>query len=303
MTRYIRIEATGLEGTREISAAGWDGQILRMTRDTYLKWRKTGAEKLGKACVCLLYADDFSRATPQQRFLHVSHIGHPPRAADTSDKDRPFWSVALVFTSAGSWMDTERARAVESTFIEWAREACRYEVANRTMAEVSEPDDLVDAWLAPVRAVLDFAGIDVFQFNREALFTLSRGPRFAKLDKAGARVVSAVTRTIELYADSRLGVSKFPETLEKVQALVDAGAATFDDEAGVVTFTRPTRLVASGPFDTLMGTFPKDWSNSVRRSLQDVFDEHKPKRPALETPSDADAEADAPADGGVVALA
>ena len=299
MTRYIRIEATGLEGTREITAAGWDGQILRMNRDTYLKWRKTGAEKLGKAAVCVLFADDFSRATANQRFLHVSHIGAPPRPADTQDKDRPFWSVALVFTSAGSWMTTAHARAVEATFIEWAREASRYEVANRTMADEPAHDGLVAAYLAPVRAVLEFAGIDVFQFNREALFTLSRGPRFAKLDKAGARVVSAVSKTIEVYADSRLGVKKFPETLEKVQALVDAGTATFDDEAGVVTFTRPTRLVASGPFNTLMGTFPKDWSNSVRRSLQDVFDEHRPARPVAEAPADSDV----PAEGGVVELA
>jgi len=295
MTRYVRIEGTGLDGVREISAAGWDGQVLRMSRESYLKWRKAGAEKLGKACVVVLFADDYARTTAAQRYLSVGHVGVPARAGDLQDKDKPFWSVALVFTSAGPWMTTARAQAVESTFIEWAREASRYDVANRTMADVSEPDELVEAYLAPIRTLLEFAGIDVFQFNREALFTLSRGARFGKLDKAGARVLSAVSKTIEVYADSRLGVSKFPETLEKVQALVDAGDATFDDEAGVVTFTRPTRITASGAFDTLFGTFPKDWSNCSRRSLQDVFDEHRPARPLTEAPAETSEAAPEPA--------
>jgi hypothetical protein len=198
-----------------------------------------------------------------------------------------------VFTSAGDWMATGHAQAIASVFTHWAREACRYEVAHRAApATEAGLDDLARAYLAPVRAVLDFAGIDVFQFNREGLFTLSRGARFGKLDKARARVVSAAARTIEVQADSRLGVSPLPEMLERVQALVDGGVATFDGEAGVVTFTRPTRLAGSGPFDTLMGTFPKDWRNSAQRSIQDLFDEHRRPGP-MSAPPVATARADA----------
>jgi hypothetical protein len=301
MTRFIRVEATGLEGAREISAAGWDGQVLRMSRDAFLKWRKAGAEKLGKACVYILFADDFSRTTANQRFLSVGHISATPQPVDSQDKEKAFWSVALVFTSAGNWMTTGQARTVEAIFIDWARDAGRYEVANRAVPEDRpSADDLVQAYLAPIKTVLEFAGIDVFQFNREGLFTLSRGPKFGKLDRAKARVVPAAVKTIEIYQDSRLGVNKLPEIIEKVQALVDAGAATFDGDVGVVTFIRPTRVIASGAFDTLLGTFPKDWTNASRRSIQDVFDDHKGARqPATRSfaplPMETDGEQPAPA--------
>ena len=114
------------------------------------------------------------------------------------------------------------------------------------------------------------------------------GGKFSKLDKAKARVLSASSKTIEIYKDSRIGVNGLPETIEKVQALVAAGLATFDGDAGVVTFRQPTRLSASGMFDAMLGTLPKDWTNRSRRSLRDVFaDSTRPHRPVVE---------DAPAD-------
>ncbi len=281
MTKCVRVEATGQEGVREITATGWDGRVWRMSREAFLKWRKAGSDKLGTACVYMLLADDFLKATPNQRFLFVGHMGATPNVADTSDKDKdkdkPFWSVALVFTSAGTWMNREHAQLIEQVFIEWAREAGRYDVANQALREpyAAGPGELVAAYLAPVRAVLEFAGIDVFQFNPEGLFMLSRAAKFSKLDKAKARVVSASSKTIEIYKDSRIGVNRLPETIEKVQALVDAGVATFDGETGVVTFKQPTRLSASGMFDTMLGTLPKDWTNRSRRSIRDVFAELK----------------------------
>lgn len=296
MTKCVRIEATGQEGVREITATGWDGRILRMGRESYLKWRKGGADKT--PCVCVLYADDFSRATPSQRFLYVGQIGGASPGPDVQEKDKPFWTAALVFMSAGGWMAAEHTTAIEQAFIGWAREASRYDVAYSGAAPACAPHELiVQAYLAPVRAVLELAGIDVFQFNPEALYTLSRGPKFARLDKARARVVSAVGKTVEIYADSRLGVNQLPETVEKVQALVDAGAATFDSGTGVVTFTRATRLSTAGMFDTLLGTFPKDWVNLRQRSIRDVFDEHKRARQPASLPAAALAD-EGPADEG-----
>jgi hypothetical protein len=278
MTKCVRIEATGQEGVREITATGWDGRVLRMGRDAFLKWRKAGGDKLGTACVYVLLADDFQKASANQRFLFVGHMGATPNVADSSDKDKPFWSVALVFTSAGAWMTQAHVQVIEQVFIEWAREAGRYDVAHPVRLEAAPPDDpceLVKAYLGPVRAVLEFAGVDVFQFNPEGLFMLSRAAKFSKLDKAKARIVSASSKTIEIYKDSRIGVNRLPETIEKVQALVDAGVATFDGETGVVTFKQPTRLSASGMFDTMLGTLPKDWTNRSRRSIRDVFAELK----------------------------
>lgn len=278
MTKCVRIEATGQEGVREITATGWDGRVLRMGREAFLKWRKAGSDKLGTACVYVLLADDFQKASANQRFLLVGHMGATTNMADSSDKDKPFWSVALVFTSAGTWMTQGHAQAIEQVFIEWAREAGRYDVANPTRCEpvvALNPGELVTAYLAPVKAVMEFAGIDVFQFNPEGLFMLSRAAKFSKLDKAKARVVSASSKTIEIYKDSRIGVNRLPETIEKVQSLVDAGLATFDEEAGVVTFRQPTRLSASGMFDAMLGTLPKDWTNRSRRSIRDVFAELK----------------------------
>ena len=276
MTKYVRVEATGQEGVREITAAGWDGKVLRMTREAYLKWRKTGAEKLATACVYVLLADDFVKATTSQRFLCVGRV-RGGSATEGSEKDKPFWSVALVFTSAGQWMTAAQARVIEATFIDWAREASRYEVANSLTVDApsaGEHEPLVQAFLAPVRAVLDFAGIDAFEFNKEALYVLSRGPKFGRIDKATAKIAWAAGKTIEICADSRVGVNQLPETLEKV----DAGVATFDRVAGAVTFTRATKMTAGGVFDTILGTFPKDWVNCSRRSIRDVFDEQKAQR-------------------------
>lgn len=285
MTKCVRVEAIGQDGVREITATGWDGRVLRMSREAYLKWRKGGGEKACAACVCVLYADDFAKVNASQRFLFVGQPGAASNTGELQEKDKPFWTVALVFTSASGWMAPAHAVAIEQAFIEWAREASRYDVANTGVTSAVEappqPDQqalIVQAYLASVRTVLEFAGIDVFQFNPEALYTLSRGPKFARLDKARARVVSAADKTVEVYPDSRMGVNQLPETVEKVRALVDAGVATFDGVAGIVTFTRATRLSTSGMFDTLLGTFPKDWVNLRRRSIRDVFDERKTAR-------------------------
>ena len=283
MTKCVRVEASGQEGIREITATGWDGRVLWMTREAYLKWRKGATEKAPFTGVSVLYANDFAKSTAPQRFLCVGQIGAAPQVGDVPEKDKPFWTVALVFTSAGTWMTSDHARAIEQTFTAWARDASRYDVAPggvkvSTDEPAGDPAPIVQAYLAPVQTVLEFAGIDVFQFNPEALYTLSRGPKFARLDKARARVVSAATKTVEIYPDSRLAVNQLPETVEKVNALVEAGEATFDPAAGVVTFTRATRMSTAGMFDTLMGTFPKDWVNLRRRSIRDVFDERKPAR-------------------------
>jgi hypothetical protein len=283
MTKFVRVEATGQDGVREITAAGWDGKVLRMTRDAYLKWRKAGADKLATACVHVLFADDFVKTGAGQRFLCVGRVGTAAQPSESSEKDKPFWSVALVFTSAGGWMTAEHARAVEAAMVEWAREASRYEVANSpadSTAPAAPLDLVVQAFLEPIRSVLEFAGVDVFEFNPEALYTLSRGPKFGRIDKATAKVRSAAAKTIEICADSRIGVNQLPETLEKVAALVDAGVATFDSTAGAITFTRATQMTAGGVFDTILGTFPKDWVNRSRRSLRDVFDEQKAPRAA-----------------------
>lgn len=293
MTKCVRVEATGPEGVREITATGWDGRVLRMGREAFLKWRKAGSDKLGTACVYVLLADDFLKATAPQRFLFVGHMGVTPTTAESLDKDKPFWSVALVFTSAGTWMTQAHAQEIEQVFIDWAREAGRYDVANPACREPVAPMDhseLVGAYLESVRVVLDFAGVDVFQFNPEGLFMLSRAAKFSKLDKAKARVLSASSKTIEIYKDSRIGVNGLPETIEKVQALVAAGLATFDGDAGVVTFKQPTRLSASGIFDAMLGTLPKDWTNRSRRSLRDVFADSTRSHRAVVEDAPADVE-------------
>lgn len=289
MTKCVRVEATGQEGVREITATGWDGRILRMSREAYLKWRKGGAGKQPVAGVCVLYADDFAKLTASQRFLFVGQIGAASPPGDAPEKDKPFWTTALVFLSAGGWMAPGHARVIEQAFVGWAREASRYDVANSVADSAAEPSPqphelIVQTYLTPVRTVLELAGIDVFQLNPEALFTLARGPRFARLDKARARVVSAAARTVEIYPDSRVAVNQLPETVEKVQALVEAGVATFDSAAGVVIFTQATPMCACGVFDTLLGTFPKDWVNSRRRSIRDVFDEHRPAAAPVTAP-------------------
>lgn len=85
-----------------------------------------------------------------------------------------------------------------------------------------------------------------------------------------ARISGFCSKTIEIYKDSWIGVNRLPETIEKVQALVDVGLAIFDDEAGLVTFKQPTRLSASGRFDAMLGLLPKDWTNHSQRSIRDV---------------------------------
>jgi hypothetical protein len=71
--KHVHISGTEFSGVLEIVASGWDGRILKMTRDAYFKLRQSAAglpiETVG---TYILYCSYFDRSDEERRKLYTS---------------------------------------------------------------------------------------------------------------------------------------------------------------------------------------------------------------------------------------
>ena len=70
MIKHVHISQTEFSGVVEIVASGWDGRILKMTRDAYFKLRQraTGLP-IETAGTYILYGSYFDRSDEERRKL------------------------------------------------------------------------------------------------------------------------------------------------------------------------------------------------------------------------------------------
>jgi hypothetical protein len=278
--KHVLIDATDHPGKLEITAAGWDGRILKMSREAYAAWvlgqRDGGTDRVHTSCVCLLHADDFERPEAEHRMLSIGHIEALARHDASEELGKRGWALALVFTSAGDWMNLAHARRMEQRFREWALAANRYDLEPAD-DDVNGPlgghdEHFVEAYLAPIRDVLRFAGVDVFLLNPAAIYTHKQESLAGRAGYlATLRIASMAEKTVDILEGSQLFVRESRESIATVRDLVNGGKATFDGLSGVITFRRSATVPVQEPGGTILGTFLGRWLSKNGLPLKAAF--------------------------------
>lgn len=273
--RHVHIEQHRFPGILEITAAGWDGRILKMSRTTYFKWQKVRGG-LTTSVVYVLYADHFERSAPEHKLLYVGQTGDAFARGGAHERSNEDWTTALLFTSGGDWMNSGHAKRIEHAFIKMAREASRYDCSNANAGGqgcLGLSDDLiVKAYLAQLPDVLRFANIDVFEPNPEGIFEKTGGGDHGRATTSALlRVVNAKLKIVELLAGSELYIVA-PESIRaEIDALKASGHVHFDEQTRLLTVNVETTVPAVGVLDRILGELPSKWLNRNRVSLTTAF--------------------------------
>ncbi len=165
----VVIEPSALPGVRRITADGWDGQILDMSRDQFT--RLSEKRELDLAATYIIFADHFDKG----RFgasLYVGQGDDIRQRLAAHVKDKLFWSRVLICSSPR--MNVAMTFNIERAFILAAKNANRYEIANGDDGQTKKlsPEDAnyVTNFVETCITTLGFAGIDVFSFNQDGKF-------------------------------------------------------------------------------------------------------------------------------------
>lgn len=271
MTTHVHIAGTEWAGVFEIVATGWDGRVLKMTREAYFRLRqRSGGLPVTTAAAYILYGSYFDRSDEERRKLYVGKTTDPGQRGYAHERDKNFWTDALVFTSSGPWMNSAHAGAVEKEFIKWARDANRYIVTNGSSGadEPLGPYDqtMVDLFIRDVRAVMQMAGIDVFEPDPFGLFY------FDKLARSGQPAFKARGRLMRdallVLAGSTLPAPSASDSgYEFLHDLEKDGHVKRSGE--VVEVVLDTCIPFTGPFGKILGTYSSRWLTANRRKLSE----------------------------------
>lgn len=269
MTKHVHIAKTQFPDVLEIVATGWDGRILKMTREAYFRLRKQSVGlQLSTAATYILYGSYFDRSDESRRKLYVGKTKDPIQRGDAHEREKDFWTDALVFTSSGPWMNSAHAGALEKQFIEWVNDANRYIVTNGPIG-VDEPlgpydKVMLDLFIREVRGVVQMAGIDVFEPDPLGLYYFEEaGSRGRPACKARGRPVG---NSIVVLAGSVLPAPRLDETgYELLSDLEKEGRIKRHDD--VVDFVLDTPIPLTGVLQKILSTFPNRWRSANRRTL------------------------------------
>jgi hypothetical protein len=241
MIKSIRIAETEYHGIAEITADGWDGRILRMSHPTCCKWIASSATPQ-PAGVYLLYADHFDRATHGNQ-LYVGQTGAIGQRLGQHIGKKEFWTAVMVFTSAGDWMNVAYTPNIERQFIEWAKQANRYDLDNgddgREEHLGQEDQARLQSFLAGVRPALRLAGIDVFEPNLDGIFSYAgiQGRASSHLKIASGPPSPAVTI---------LAGSRFDGLDQAKVSRANLPGVTYDTAGRIHTFSESVEVALSG---------------------------------------------------------
>ncbi len=111
-----------------ISANGWDGQILRMSRQVF-EGCPSHRKLPSTAVVYILYADHFDKSCHGKE-LYVGQTDGVEVRLDSHVSNKKYWNRVLIFSSAADWMNVAFTHNIEQQFIAWAKQANRYEIIN-----------------------------------------------------------------------------------------------------------------------------------------------------------------------------
>ncbi|WP_162596591.1 hypothetical protein [Aliivibrio fischeri] len=165
----IIIKKHSLTDVNVITERDWDGYILVMSRDTFLRHKRNN--KLDIVGVYVIYSDHFHK----EKYGNSIYIGQGDdvRARlESHAKSKPFWNKVLIFTSPR--LNIAFTFNIEKDFIKCARFANRYKIENGDLGQTkklsSDDTDYYLDFVSISRRVLSMANIDVFDFNSDGLF-------------------------------------------------------------------------------------------------------------------------------------
>jgi predicted GIY-YIG superfamily endonuclease len=262
-----------------------------MTRDAYFRLRKQSEGlQLSTAATYILYGSYFDRSEEDRRKLYVGKTKDPKQRGDAHEREKDFWTDALVFTSSGPWMNSAHAGAIEKQFIEWVRDANRYIVTNGSIAgeEPLGPYDqaMLDMFIGEVRGIMQMAGIDVFEPDPFGLFYFEEEarygrPAFKARGRRDGNAIVVLAGGVLPAPDADESGYEFLNDLEK-----DGRIKRHDDVVDVVL---DARIPLTGPIQKILATHPIRWRTANRRTLSSFL---------RGNPSDDNAEIEPASNGG-----
>jgi len=258
----ITIKNYTLSGVQVISGQNWDGEILLMSRETFLTHKQNNI--LDIVGVYVIYADHFHK----EKYGNSIYIGQGddvrPRLENHA-RDKPYWNKVMIFSSPR--LNVAFTFNIEKEFIKLARFANRYKVENGDLGQAKKlgSDDAVyfGDFVAKSKEVLSMANIDVFDFNSDGLFVYSERSCIAqiKLDESGKLILCKGSTFI-----------KFRQVDEKAKDLGIVAKIQFSERQ--LTIIEDIELVVE-PSDIALftGVVYSKFENSCGVSIRDVLRE------------------------------
>ena len=238
MITEVFIKTTGIPGVVEITANGWDGRILRMSREAFTRWKSKIEGKPLTPAVYILFANHFDK--PQLgKQLYIGHTEDVVTRGTVHNAEKDYWSVILILTSRADWMNVAHTKNIECKLIEWVKEANRYEVQNGNDGGTTHlgQDDRtrLKTFLSGVRPVMQLANLDVFELNLDGIYTLKLIERDRTIAESWLKIETcAPVPTLRFRSGSTMRIFKIADEAQK---LIDQGSASYDYGTRVLTFT------------------------------------------------------------------
>ena len=219
----------GADGVWVVEKSNWTGKALMAPRTRYKELRsRTDLDGPG---VYLLIGPTES-GVPAER-IYLGETDDLPGRLDSHNREKDFWSRAVVFTSKDANLNKAHIRYLEARLIGLAKEARRAELENGnvgSMAPLSEPDTAeAEAFLAEMLLIYPVLGVQVFQKAAEqpsssvVLHLVGKGTKAQGTDtpdgfvvRAGSLARSDVVPSIHAY-----GVQLREALLEKGYLIPD----------------------------------------------------------------------------------
>ena len=249
----------------EVTAAGWEGRVLKMTRRAF-----TQRHYEDRPAAYILYADHFNKAE-LGREIYIGHTSSAGGRLTKHDAEKDFWTMVLVFTSLEGWMNTAYTQNLEHSFIDLAKRANRYEVKNATNGAAThlgpEDEKRLEAFLAGVPDVLRLAGIDVFDWNRDGVYT-SEENTWRGTCTSRVRIEATKPLQVRVLAGSEIyGLDRGQVTA------ADLPGVAYVDENQVHRFDQDAVVPISGPdfLPRLLGKHTKRWTSESGKKLSDML--------------------------------
>lgn len=271
MIKDIKISKADIPGVTQIMADGWDGRILKMSRNAYNLWRAS-RHIPPTAAAYILYADHFDKTLGKD--LYVGQADTIVSRVDSHVAGKDYWTMLMILVSAADWMNVAHAQHIERRLIAMAKQANRYEVKNDTDGNDlylgKEDTEKCQTFLAGLQEVLPLAGIDALELNMDGVYEYT--PSYV-----GETAISYL-KIAELGPTPKVTIlagSQFRSLRPEIKAAADLPGVTVDTQANIYTFTTDVTVEVTGAsrhIREIFGHSLLSWKNRFGVSLNKVLE-------------------------------